>query len=62
MLLFLHAEKEGKQVQPHLLPSARLWKTSVQGHRHGPHGLLQWLEPDWMLNLSPRIYSYYPGA
>ncbi|PAN14235.1 hypothetical protein PAHAL_2G393300 [Panicum hallii] len=59
MLLFLHAEnKEGNQVQPHLLPSARLWKTSVQGHRHG---LQQWLEPDWILNLSPRLYSY-PGA
>ncbi|RLN35097.1 GDSL esterase/lipase [Panicum miliaceum] len=59
MLLFLHADnKEGKQVQPHLLPSARLWKTSVQGHRHG---LQQWLEPDWILNLRPRLYSY-PGA
>ncbi|CAO1941805.1 unnamed protein product [Urochloa humidicola] len=59
MLLFLHAEnKEEKPVQPHLLPSARMWKTSIQGHRHD---LQQWLKPDWALNLNSRLYRY-PGA
>ncbi|KAF8700428.1 hypothetical protein HU200_034366 [Digitaria exilis] len=61
MLLFLHAEdkEEKPAVQPHLLPSARLWKTSIQGHKHG---LNQWMEPDWMLNLNYRLYSYPAGA
>ncbi|CAN6168244.1 unnamed protein product [Urochloa humidicola] len=58
MLLFLHAENKEKPVQPHLLPSARLWKTSIQGHRHD---LQQWLKPDWALNLNSRLYRY-PGA
>ncbi|TVU38802.1 hypothetical protein EJB05_12192, partial [Eragrostis curvula] len=43
------------RVQPHLLPSAMLWKNS--SHRHGPHELKNWWLPDSVLNLSARRYT-----
>uniref|UniRef100_A0A0D9WZS0 Fungal lipase-type domain-containing protein n=1 Tax=Leersia perrieri TaxID=77586 RepID=A0A0D9WZS0_9ORYZ len=48
----LGKEKE----QPHLLPSARLWKnTSMHG---GAHDLQLWWKPDGELNLNATKYSY----
>uniref|UniRef100_M8C2M5 Fungal lipase-like domain-containing protein n=1 Tax=Aegilops tauschii TaxID=37682 RepID=M8C2M5_AEGTA len=45
--------------QPHLLPSARLWKNS--NTTFGTHGLKQWWRPDSELKLSCRKFTY-PGA
>ncbi|TVU02305.1 hypothetical protein EJB05_52214, partial [Eragrostis curvula] len=45
--------------QPHLLPSARLWKNSSKSF--GTHSLKQWWQPDSKLMLSSRKFTY-PGA
>ncbi|XP_052169032.1 GDSL esterase/lipase At4g10955-like [Oryza glaberrima] len=39
--------RENKQ-QPHLLPTARLWKVTKESHNEDPHGLKQW----WMSNVA----------
>ncbi|KAL6840598.1 hypothetical protein ACP4OV_029462 [Aristida adscensionis] len=48
------ADGKEQRVRPHLLPSARLWKSSAGGDAHG---LEQWWQPDSRLNLSSRRYS-----
>ncbi|CAM0909225.1 unnamed protein product [Alopecurus aequalis] len=48
-----------KKIQPHLLPSARLWKNSSQDKEMGgPHGLRQWWMSDGDLTLSSTRYGY----
>ncbi|KAL6657933.1 hypothetical protein ACP70R_005713 [Stipagrostis hirtigluma subsp. patula] len=54
-----HENGKEQRVRPHLLPSARLWKSSSDGE---PHGLQQWWQPDSRLKLSSRRYSYHNGA
>ncbi|TVU38602.1 hypothetical protein EJB05_11984, partial [Eragrostis curvula] len=62
MLISLHSSanaengEEEPRVRPHLLPSARLWKTSSEGY---PHGIRQWWQPDSRLNLRSRQYIYH---
>uniref|UniRef100_A0A0E0EPF4 Fungal lipase-like domain-containing protein n=1 Tax=Oryza meridionalis TaxID=40149 RepID=A0A0E0EPF4_9ORYZ len=46
--------------QPHLLPSARLWKVKKQSHSEDAHGLKQWWMPNHALGWSiyERGYKY----
>jgi hypothetical protein len=48
-----------QRVQPHLLPSARLWKNSTQtGGLGHAHKLKHWWKPDEELNLRHKLYKY----
>ncbi|CAN6205573.1 unnamed protein product [Urochloa humidicola] len=52
-------EEVQQRVQPHLLPSVRLWKNSTKTKCpcHA-HKLKHWWKPDQELNLSPKGYTY----
>ncbi|XP_020194092.1 GDSL esterase/lipase At4g10955-like [Aegilops tauschii subsp. strangulata] len=52
MLSRLFGEETG---QPHLLPSATLWKSRLETDAHG---LQQWWKPDRVLELGAKSYSY----